>query len=335
MKHEEEEIKCLNSRFAAFINKVGATEQAAGDQNHKVYQNHKCFESNLEPLFEGYIQTLRREAECVEADGGRLASELNHVQEVLKGCKCEEEVALRSTAENDLVRIEQVVNYAYICKEDLEADVHSLVEEEIHILPVHISDTSIIIKMDNSWELNMYSVVAEIKCEETQATVQRHMQSPGDSKEDLNRLNQVIQRLTMEVDGTKDQPCELETARNITALQTEWASCSAEDKLAWLEVALQRAKQDIAKQLQKYQELMTVKLVLDLEIATYRKLLEESSPWQCCGQGQRAQLRLRPHLSAPGGGSGTLDTSAPGGGCAFCSTPGCVEGLSCSGSHGC
>ena len=51
------------------------------------YQNQRCCESNLEPLFNGYIETLRREAEHVEADGGRLASELNHVQEVLEGYK--------------------------------------------------------------------------------------------------------------------------------------------------------------------------------------------------------------------------------------------------------
>lgn len=51
------------------------------------FQNRKCCESNLEPLFEGYIETLRREAECVEADSGRLSSELNHVQEVLEGYK--------------------------------------------------------------------------------------------------------------------------------------------------------------------------------------------------------------------------------------------------------
>ena len=51
------------------------------------YQNQRCCESNLEPLFNGYIETLRREAEHVEADSGRLASELNHVQEVLEGYK--------------------------------------------------------------------------------------------------------------------------------------------------------------------------------------------------------------------------------------------------------
>ena len=41
-----------------------------------------------------------------------------------------------------------------------------------------------------------------------------------------------------------------------------------------LEVALQRAKQDMARQVREYQELMNLKLALDIEIATYKKLLE-------------------------------------------------------------
>lgn len=65
------------------------------------------------------------------------------------------------------------------------------------------------------------------------------------------------------------QPCELEGA-----LQEEGASGSVKGKLAWMEAALQRARQAMVWQLQEYQELMVVKLGLEFEIATYHKLLE-------------------------------------------------------------
>uniref|UniRef100_A0A8C8YUA2 IF rod domain-containing protein n=1 Tax=Prolemur simus TaxID=1328070 RepID=A0A8C8YUA2_PROSS len=240
VKHEEkEQIKCLNSRFAAFIDKVRFLEQQNKllETKWQFYQNRECCESNLEPLFDGYIETLRREAECVEADSGRLASELNHVQEVLEGYKkrYEEEVALRATAENEFVALKKEVDCAYLRKSDLEANVEALTEEidflrrlyeEIRVLNAHISDTSVVVKMDNSRDLNMDCIIAEIKaqyddiasrsraeaeswyrskCEEMKATVIRHGETLRRTKEEINELNRMIQRLTAEVENAKCQ----------------------------------------------------------------------------------------------------------------------------------
>lgn len=56
--------------------------------------------------------------------------------------------------------------------------------------------------------------------------------------------------------------------------QGEAALADARCKLAELEGALQKAKQDMACLLKEYQEVMNSKLGLDVEITTYRRLLE-------------------------------------------------------------
>ncbi|KAM6215141.1 keratin, type II cuticular Hb6 [Rhynchocyon petersi] len=321
VKHEEkEQIKYLNSKFAAFIDKVRFLEQQNKllETKWQFYQNRKCCESNMEPLFEGYIETLRREAECVEADSGRLSSELNHVQEVLEGYKkkYEEEVSLRATAENQFVALKKDVDCAYIRKSDLEANAESLTqetdflrqlhEEEIRALHSQISDTSVVVKMDNSRDLNMDCVIAEIKaqyddiasrsraeaeswyrskCEEMKATVIRHGETLRRTKEEINELNRMIQRLTAEVENAKCQNSKLEAAVTQSEQQGEAALNDARCKLAGLEEALQKAKQDMACLLKEYQEVMNSKLGLDIEIATYRRLLEGEEHRLCEGVG--------------------------------------------------
>ncbi|NWT06637.1 K2CO protein, partial [Mionectes macconnelli] len=221
-REEKEQIKSLNNKFASFIDKVRGSGGGRWDS--------ECSSSSGRG---------RWDPKCAQSSGG--AAEQQVGPKICSGGAAEHPKSAPSSGRGSHStgyprNFSQDVDAAYMNKVELEARVDALTDEinflrafheaEINELQAQISDTSVVLSMDNSRSLDLDSIIAEVKAqyedianrsraeaeawyqskyEQLQVTAGKHGDDLRNTKNEITEINRMIQRLQGEIESAKAQ----------------------------------------------------------------------------------------------------------------------------------
>ncbi|MEQ2221011.1 hypothetical protein ILYODFUR_011399 [Ilyodon furcidens] len=306
---EKDQIRGLNNRFASYIQKVQLLEQQKKilETKWQLLQEPTITSSDTEPVYKAFIANLEKQLDLAHKDKERLEVERRAAFSQVDSyqSKYEEEINRRFSAENLFVENKKDMDAGYIAKVELETMLSGLEEDfkflsavydaEMREVQGSLKETSVVVEMDNSRSLNMDQVVSDVKAqyeqiaacsrEETEnwyrtkfdmMTFQAKQSDAelSSTKGEIAELKRRISHLQHDIDSLKLHCETLQSSITEADTHGQNAMSDASVRIKMLKQALMESKHLMAKQIKEYQDLMNIKLGLDIEISTYKKLME-------------------------------------------------------------
>merc|ERR1712110_864364 len=306
MRAEEHSVlKGLNNRFANYIERVRFLEQQKKLLEAQLRQISVKYESNLSDIYQSELRRLRNIKDAIETDRQLLETENERLNFDVADMRQEHLASMqdKEDIERELKNLRENVDECTLTRVDLERKLQTL-REELEFENIVHQETSNELKAQlvtdpirvqvDAHGPDMNDLLRDIRAqydaakksrEDAEAwynsklndlnfTVSRDAARLKESHADLAEYRNKLASLTAQIEAHRSNKDYLErqVADVEERYQREVIQC--QEATIQLESQLDKVKIEMAERLEEHQELLGVKLALDFEINTYRKLLE-------------------------------------------------------------